>query len=334
MKMKTEERQNKFPENKSGNRSWKSGLLLLSAITYLFYGNFCCYSQQDPMYSQYMFDALAINPAFSGSRNIVFSGLTYRNQFVGFEGAPVTQKLTFNAPLQKKYMGLGLKAFHDKSGASETTNFSGIYSYHIGIGKGRLSFGIEGGLSNFSIDFTNLVRAHPDDQALSYSKESAFLPDASAGMYYYNSKFYFGLASYHLLQGKTSVTMYQRKDAAKLYRHEFISSGYKFQVNENTSIEPSILIKYVSGAPLQADVNTNVIWKEMIAIGTSYRTRDGLSFLLRYLIKEKIVIGYSYDLTLSELSKYSNGSHEIMAGYQVKLLPPATKKVTDPRYYF
>lgn len=294
----------------------------------------CSSAQQDPMYSQYMFDPLVVNPAFSGSRNMIFSALTYRNQFAGFEGAPVTQKLTFNAPVQRKYMGLGLKAFHDKSGTAEMTGFSGIYSYHIGIGKGKLSFGIEGGLNNFSVDFTNLVRTHPDDQVLPYSKQSAFIPDASFGTYYYNSKFYFGLAIYHILQQKINLTKYQREDAARLFRHEFLSSGYKIPISEKIEIEPSVLIKYVSGAPLQADINTNIIWKEMISAGASYRTKEGLIFLLRYLIKEKMVVGYSYDLTLSELSGYSGGSHEIMLGYQVRLLPPASKKVIDPRYYF
>lgn len=306
-------------------------------LAFLVPGIFLCIdscAQQDPMYSQYMFDPLAINPAFAGSKNNIFSAITYRNQFVSFPGAPVTQKLTFNAPLQKRYMGLGLKAFHDIAGTAEITSLSGIYSYYIGLGKGKLSFGLEGGLTNFSVDYTNLIRTHPDDLALSYSKESKFLPDASFGMYYYHNRFYFGLAMYHLFQSKVNLTQYERNDAAKLFRHEFLSSGYKIKASEKIDIEPSVLLKYVSGSSPQADLNTNVIWNEIISIGGSYRTGDGLSFLFRYLIREKIVIGYSYDLTLSGLSKYSNGSHEIMAGYQVKLLPPATKKITDPRYYF
>lgn len=291
-------------------------------------------AQQLPHYSQYMFDGVAINPAYAGSKNIVFGALTHRMQFTGFEGAPVTQKLTLNAPIQSKYMGVGIRALHDKIGVSEVISVMGIYSYHIGVGKGKVSFGLEGGFMNQTIDFSSLIRTDVDDIALSYSKESVFVPDVSFGIYYHDERFYLGGSSFHLLEGKTNFTGNERELISKMSRHYFITTGYKFMVSEKIDFEPSILSKVVQGAPSQFDLNANVVWNKMIALGGSYRTGDGLSFLFRYLIKEKFVVGYSYDLTLSELANYSTGSHEIMLGYQIKLLPPAREKVTDPRYYF
>ena len=146
--------------------------------------------------------------------------------------------------------------------------------------------------------------------------------------------FYFGISSFHLLKSKINLTGYDRPEANQLALHNYIFTGYKFDATKKIVVEPSVLIKMTESAAMQLDINLNVIYDELFSVGSSYRTGDGVSFLARYLINESIMIGYSYDYTLSDLSSFSNGSHEIMLGYQIKLLPPARDKVVDPRYYF
>jgi type IX secretion system PorP/SprF family membrane protein len=262
--------------------------------------------------------------------------IAHRQQFVGFNGAPVTQKININAPVQSKSMGLGFKLSRDKVGATTSTGFSGVWAYHLGIGNGKLSFGLEGGGINYLIDFTDLIRTEEDDNALSRTKESIFIPDASVGLNLQFGGFSIGFASFHLIKSKLDVTGVGRDggEIARLANHNFLNIGYKINASEKIVVEPLVLMKSVKSAPTQFDFNLNVVYNNLAAIGVGYRTGDGLTFLARYLVKEKIMVGYSYDYTLSELATYSSGTHEIMLGYQIKLLPPSRDKITDPRYYF
>jgi len=297
-------------------------------------GYVAVHGQQDPVYSQYMFDKILINPAYAGSSNWVVTTLKHRRQFEGMEGAPITNLLTFHAPIQTKNMGLGLKLVQDNIAVSQILTLKGLYSYHIGFGSGKLSFGLEAGVINNVTNYDRLIRVDQDDQAIPGAGEAAFMPDASFGLYFQNQKYYLGATVNHLFSSTKSVSQYQRNELVKTEMDYYGLAGYIFNVTDALEIEPGIMIKYLPGIPVQADGYINLTFWERITIGTSYRRGDAISFLCRIVAADNFRIGYSYDYTLSGLADFSHGSHEIMITYGLELLAPPAKKVVHPRYYF
>ena len=283
------------------------------------------YAQQDPLFSQYRFDGLILNPAYAGSANSIAGTLGYRQQFAGLDGAPQTQVFSIHSPILRKSMGIGLKAIHDNIGVTGQTSITAIYAYHLRLAKGKLSFGLEGGLFNQSTDFPILIKTNTDDPLLE-NKESIMLPDAAFGVYYHSEKFFLGASMYHLLQGELNYTGSPRTPVARLFNHSFLTVGYSIDAGENIRLEPSLLLKYVSGAPVQTDINMNITYKEMFTLGGGYRTSDAIVFLFKYSFKDRIKIGYAYDYTISKLATYNNGSHELMLGYNIGLKPKEKKE--------
>jgi len=302
------------------------------SVCFLFFTFSLCYSQEQPLFSQYMFDRLIINPAYAGSSDMISSTLTYKNKFIGIDGAPKTQVFTIHMPIQTKSMGVGLKAIHDKIGFTNQTSVTAIYAYHLGFADGKLSFGLEGGILNQSTDFASLRRIDQEDNTLPLNKESVMVPDAAFGVYYRYKKFYSGVSVYHLLQSKLKYAGYERTPFARLSNHYFLTGGYSIEANENINLEPSLLLKYVAKAPIQADININATYKEMLTIGTSFRTGDAIAIIVQYSFKDRIKLGYAFDYTVSELAPYNNGSHEIMLNYNIGLSEPVIKKPVEPVY--
>src|SRR3990172_954206 len=251
----------------------------------LFFPLSLCYAQQDALFSQYRFDRLIINPAYAGSENSIRSILGYRQQFAGLDGAPQTQVFGIHSPILKKSMGIGLKAIHDNIGATGLTSVSAIYAYHLRLSKGKLSFGLEGGLLNQSVDFPILIKTDTDDPLLQ-NKESTMLPDAAFGVYYSHDKFYIGASMYHLLRGELNFSGTARTPVARLFSHSFLTGGYVIDAGENIKLEPSLLFKYVSGAPFQTDINMNFTYREMFTIGGGYRTGDAVVFFFKFQVKD------------------------------------------------
>ena len=307
---------------------------LFTIAVFLLMGVEFAWAQQEPMYSQNNFDRLLTNPAYAGSSNWIVSSLKYRNQFVGIQGAPVTQTFTFHGPIQSKYMGYGLKLVNDKIGTTKQTNITAIYSYHLGLAGGRLSFGLEGGIFNQSTDFAGLVKKDQIDNALPSGNLSVLKPDASFGIQYQAKDFYGGFAVSHLFTKSINYSEIERAVTARLFRHYFLTGGYIYDINSNFSIQPNFLLKITSSAPMQLDFYTNFMMYEKFILGAGYRTGDALSFIAKYHITDELRISYSYDYTLSKLASYSSGAHEIMIRYGIKLLPPPAAKEIHPRYYF
>ena len=292
------------------------------------------FAQQEPMYSQNNFDRLLTNPAYAGSSNWVVSSLKYRNQFAGIQGAPVTQTFTFHGPIQSKYMGYGLKVVNDKLGITKQTNITAIYSYHLGLAGGKLSFGLEGGMFSQATDFSVLIKKDLVDNALPNGSVSVTNPDASFGIQYQAKDYYGGFSMAHLFTKSINYSNIDRDITARLFRHYFVTGGYIYDINPNISVQPNFLLKITSSAPMQLDVYTNFMLYEKFIVGAGYRTGDALSFVAKYHITDEIRVSYSYDYTLSKLASYSTGAHEIMIRYGIKLLPPPAAKEIHPRYYF
>lgn len=293
------------------------GALLLSATI--------VFGQQHPMYSQYMYNGLAINPAYAGSHEVLSMTALMRKQWAGLEGAPSTQTISAHVPVERKRIGFGLMVMHDKITVTDQTGLQASYAYKIPTKRGKLSLGIQGGFSHYRSQFSEVL---DDDEAFYWKDINEFQPNFGFGVYYSSNRFFLGLSVPQLLQHN----MDNSRDgvAARFLRHYFVHTGFLFDLSQNFKLKPNLLVKAVSGAPVEFDLNANLYYKNLLGFGVSWRTMDAVVLMLHVQIAEKLQFGYAYDITTTELRKVSNGSHEIYLNYR---LPLSFTNVITPRFF-
>jgi len=303
---------------------------LLSALALMFF-SMSAYGQQEPMYSQYMFNMLNINPAYAGSRGAISTVALYRNQWVGFPGAPRTTSFSFDMPLQNKKIGIGAQFYDDRIGIERTTGFNAMYAFRFQFaGSGTLSLGLQAGLLNYQANYTEVNTYVPNDPAFS-SNVRGILPAFAAGIYYNSDKFYVGFSAPALL--KTKIKYNNAAEIASVTSrdlHLFLTAGTVFDLNQDLALKPSMLIKAVSGSPVQMDLNVNLWLQNKIAIGASYRTGDAIVGMVEFQFNQQFRFGYAYDKTFSNLGTLVNGTHELM--FRMEFGSPAVR-VSSPRYF-
>ena len=298
-------------------------LLRSLVITGLVSTTVSLYAQQDPMYSQYMFNGLAVNPAYAGVRGTPSLMTMYRKQWVGIDGAPTTFTFSADAPIKNEKMALGLNLVQDKIGISNTLMINAIYAYHITFGnESKLSLGLQAGINQFKADYSSVETSMTPgqiDAAFGYSTTSLF-PNFGFGAYYYTGKFFLGAGIPKMiknnLSGQNSPTLDFTSYPNRQNRHLFVTTGYTFDLNPDWALKPSMLLKGVHGAPLELDVNVNAWWQEKVGAGLSYRTADALVAMFQVQVKDEIQFGYAYDMTMSKFSGTNSGSHELMLRYE------------------
>lgn len=299
-------------------------------------GGLSTYAQQEAMFTHYMFNTLAINPAYAGSRDALTVTGLHRSQWVGFEGAPTTQTLTLHAPVMNEKIGLGLSVLNDKIGPLNTTAIYGDFAYKIKVSdKGKLAFGLKGGINLVQGDLNNLQLEDNSDDSFTNNIESDLLPNFGFGLYYSTSKWYVGLSTPKLLENKysnSSTTTSTKVSSEK--RHYFLIAGTVFNLNKDGSLKlkPTTFVKVTNGAPLEADLTGMVIIKDKIEIGAMFRTGDAAGLLLGYNFTEQLRFGYSFDWSFANTTgKYNSGSHEVMLRYDFIFKDKA--KIRSPRYF-
>lgn len=290
-------------------------------------------AQQNPMYSQYMFNTMAINPAYAGSRNVVSATALHRNQWSGMEGAPKTTTLTIDAPFRDKRVGLGLQLINDQLGISKTTGAVLSYAYRIRMNKGSLAFGVQGSGVQYRADYTGVDLGNGGAYDPAFSENvNKMLFNFGTGVYYNSDKFYIGLSAQDLLN--TRITDYQAPDdgtgGSFKNLHLFFAAGYVFAVDETFKLKPSVLVKGVKGAPVEADLNAMLWINDVIAVGAQYRTSADVAGILEFQATPQIRIGYSYDYSVTRLRNFNSGSHEIMLRYEFGF---ERGKILSPRYF-
>lgn len=290
------------------------------------------YAQQDPQYSQYMFNPLSINPAYSGSRGVMNGALVYRQQWVSFPGAPNTQVLAINTPLRKGKVGIGAEIVRDQIGPK--TSIAGYlsYAYRIKLGKGKLAFGLGAGILNYTIDWAMIDYKDQGDAYAQLGRESTTLPDFKFGVYYNNKKFYTGVSVTHLNRAEYGHFIADSiVNTASLRRHVFFTIGRAFALGTNFTFSPSIMVRGVANTELiSADLNLNFRYKEVIWFGVSFRSENSLIAMAQYNISEKLKIGYSYDASFGKLAGYHGGTHEIMIGFDLNVFH---SEIMSPRFF-
>jgi type IX secretion system PorP/SprF family membrane protein len=285
-------------------------------------------AQFSPDFSQYMFNGLALNPAYTGSREALSLSLLYRKQWVGFEGSPETKTFSAHAPLKNDRVALGLMVFNENFAATSYTSAFANYAYRIRLGAGKLSFGLKAGIQSVKESYNKVRTIDPNDPAFETMSGSGIVPNFGIGAYYYTNNYYAGISIPSLLSITRSGDSYSVYNDFANYSYDF-TAGILLAATPNFKLKPSVLVKYQSGTVLY-DFNTNFIFlDDRLWVGASYRVNQAVIGMLEFQINNQLRLGYSYDYTLGEISRYNNGSHEIMLRYEFSY----TVKSFNPRYF-
>lgn len=285
-------------------------------------------AQQEAIYSQYMFNHFAINPAYAGSRDALSAVLLHRAQWVGLDGAPQTTSLAVHSKLKGKRVALGFNSFVDRLGPTTNAGAFVTYAYHLPLAKGNLSFGARGGIYNSLLDRNKLDFFQGGDIHDQGGAVNALVPSFDAGVYYYTYRFYMGLSSMHLGGSKRTYSN-DSQIQMEMNQHFMAAAGLAIPMGRDLVFRPSLLARYVNGAPFNMDVNASFLFRKTFWLGVSYRTSGSITMISEFNVTQFMRIGYSYDLILSRLRLYNSGSHELFIGFDVNL---KKDKVISPRY--
>lgn len=288
-------------------------------------------AQQDPQYSQYMFNQLVLNPAYAGSKEAISTALFLRNQWTGIDGAPRTETVSIHAPLAKKKVGLGFAIVADQIGPKNSIGALGSYAYRIKIRNGKLSFGIRAGIYQYTYNWNEINYKDQADIYNTQNRTSVIVPTADAGLYYYTRTFYAGLAATHLYNGRLTTTSNLNGDDAQLSPHLLLTAGKGWEINEKLTFNPSVVVKAVKGAPVNADINLSFLLQKKLWLGASFRSDKTLVAYTQFYATEKFKIGYSFDFGFSKIARVGRGSHEIMIGYDFNI---SKSKTLSPRHAY
>ncbi len=289
-------------------------------------------AQYDPLFTQYMFNEMFVNPAYAGSRDAISATALYRDQWVGVEGAPKTQTLSIHGPIKNKKIGLGLSVMNESIGVEKKVGILKSYAYRLQTGyNSRLSFGLQAGLINIRENYLDVIE-HAEGHPQFSQNVQAVVPNAGFGLYFSNLKFYAGFSIPRLIDNyidpKNGVEIKNKLDMQNW--HYFLTGGYVFTVNETIKLKPMTMIRAADGATVQYDLSLAAFFKDAFCIGATYRSGAASAAFAQVNITKQLRLGYSYDYTLSKLNKYTSGSHEITLGYDIPLKKTG---ILTPRYF-
>lgn len=284
-------------------------------------------AQQDPQYTQYMYNMNVVNPAYAGLNEGLAINLLYRNQWSSLEGAPETFTLAAHSPIGEK-TGLGLSIIRDELGPVRETNAYADFSYTIPVSKTfQLAFGLKAGATFHEVGLTTLELQDPGDPFFSENVNRTY-PNIGTGAFLYSDRFYIGASVPNLLNS-VHLDQTDLKFGSET-NHYFVTSGYVFEPNENLKLKPSVLVKSSFEAPVSFDINMNALFLEKFELGVSYRLDDSFSGIVGFQATPDLRIGYAYDAVTSEINNVAPASHEIVLSYNLIF----NKRVLrSPRYF-
>lgn len=275
------------------------------------------FAQQRPVFSQYMFNGLVLNPAYAGNQPQLNISLLHRDQWVNVEGAPKTSTLIAHSALKERPVGIGMLVSRDKIGVHDDYSIYASYAYKLNIGIGTLSMGLQAGFNYMVSDFSQLTTIDPDDP-LFYGTVSRFSPNFGTGAFFNNKTTYAGISVPYLINNE----VYDKEDIiseAREARYYFITGGHIFTLSPMVKIKPSGLIRVQEGQPLGIDLNANVFLDDVLNVGASYRSGDAVILLFELALNKNLSFGYAYDHTLSRIRNYTDGTHEFMLTFKKAL---------------
>ncbi len=289
------------------------------------------YAQQNPLFSQYMFNGLVINPAYTGSHESITMTAATRAQWTGLDGSPKTQVASFHSPLKLTRSAAGGVFVHDKIGVTNQYTVYGTYAYRIPVSENaKISVGAQAGVTYYQSNLNDLAIVTPNgqpDPAFAQA-ESRYLPNLGIGVYYYSKRSYLGMSLPTLINNR-----WENQDAiakSRQTRQYLIAAGHVFDVGPNLKLKPNVLLKWVEGGSFQFDLNANLLIHELVWLGVSYRMEDSFDVLIQWNITKQLSLGYSYGYPINTLASAQYGTHEIVVNYNIRR---SRNVVFSPRYF-
>ncbi|MGP8214096.1 MAG: type IX secretion system membrane protein PorP/SprF [Bacteroidia bacterium] len=271
---------------------------------------FNCSAQQDPQFSMFMFDKMALDPAAAGSKDALEVNLMSRDQWLDIPGAPVTNALTVSGASPGKNAGWGIEVMDDQIGPTTSNTVQGNYAYNIRIGNGKLAMGLGLGVYDYAFDLSKIDYRDKNDMSAMANASSKFTPTADAGLYYYTTSYYIGFSVNHLIESQvTDVTV--DNSSITTVPHAYFIAGKAFESASGIIWNPSVILQYAQNAPPSASINLNVLLAEKLWLGASYQMQYGCVFLIAYKASHTLSIGYAYDLGLNAIGVVGGGTHEL-----------------------
>ena len=293
----------------------------------LMFTAFINYAQQDAQFTQYMYNTININPAYAGSRGAMSIFAMHRTQWVGLDGAPVTNAASINTPLNETNLGLGVSIINDKIGPTTENTISADLSYTVPTSETfKLSFGIKATANLFNLDINRLNPENVDPTLQNFNNK--FTPNVGAGIYWHSDKSYLGFSIPNFIES----SRYDDNEVAILKEkiNYYFMAGHIFDLNQSIQFKPALLSKIVEGAPIQVDVSGNFMFSEKFVVGVAYRWSAAVSAMVGFQVSEGMYIGYGYDHDTTRLRNYNSGSHEIFLRYEIF---KSDSKITTPRFF-
>jgi type IX secretion system PorP/SprF family membrane protein len=272
-------------------------------------------AQQEAQYSLFFMNDYVINPAVAGMRDQLELRSVNRYQWEGITDAPRTYSLSLTAPLSEGTMGVGMSLFTDILGPTRRIGLQGSYAYRIPLNSSTtLGFGVSVGMLEYTIDADKIQLARADDPALGDFTRSTKVVDAKFGMLIRGENYYAGFSIPQLSQSNLDIYNSASAGSSALVSHFLLSGGYEYDLNEDFTLEPNLLFKFVNPAPLKIDATIRAMYRDMVWLGGGFRNNDAFTAMVGVKWNNKIHIAYAHDFTTTDLSGYTNGTHEIMLG--------------------
>jgi len=283
------------------------------------------FAQQDEIYTQFYSNALVLNPAYAGSREAISMLALYRNQWVGFDGAPKAMAFSVHSPIFRNASGVGLTVINDKIGIFQNLYLNASYAYRIEFPFGKVSLGMSGRIRRIQADWYDTNPLDQNDQGIPYADNNQIIPNFGTGAYFYNDFMYAGISVPHLLESQIG------NSGQALTRRQYIGMvGGIYEINTDIKLRPGVIMKYVQNSPFQLDASLGAIFFDMVLVGASVRSKDSFSGILQVYFNNKISMGYAHDFSYTELAKHHKGTHEIFIAYD---LPFGKTGVDNPRFF-
>ena len=286
-------------------------------------------AQQDPQYTQYMYNTLTVNPGYTGSTEGIDAVLLHRSQWIGIDGAPRTQAFSIHSPMWNDKVGLGLSAINDRIGPADEFYIDGNFSYTLYLGEqSKLAFGLKAGARVLNIDWSRGRYYQEGDPLLNTNINNNIAATIGSGIYYYTDKWYAGASIPNFIKDNYYNDVQETVVSDRL--HYYVMGGYVFDLSDSVKFKPAVLGKIVKGSPITVDGSANFLFQEKFTLGAAYRWDDAVSALVGFQITKELFLGYSYDYSTTELSKYNDGSHEVILRFQ---LQPKATRIKSPRFF-
>lgn len=286
--------------------------------------------QQDPIYSQYMFNRLVINPAYAGAREQMSAVVLARRQWLDFDGGPRTESFSVHSPTPDERHGLGLVFSNDRTGYTSNTMATFNYAYRIPVGEGHLALGLNAGLNSYWARLSQIATWDPGDEAFGASGDfQKWQFVAGPGIYFQNKTFYLGASAPNIIPHRLYDPFYEHLEAADRIHYLFMG-GLMLHLSRHVDFRPSFTLRATRNAPLSSDLSAAFLLKERVWLGASWRPQNAMVFMAEIYLTRMLRVGYAYDLANGPARSYFGATHEIMLGLDFGF---AKSRIVSPKLF-